>query len=167
MNAVTPEPLVDPIELEREVLARDRQIGNNFAKDPQVMAIRGARGYLADKLVRVARPHRLLDPKAGPLIAVRLNILTRKTLGGLETDLESRCCAVTAHRFRASTPPVRSLGSEAEGCTATGPWRGRSSAAACSPAERRAGRPPPRWPEPGKSRRGWKISRSSQGRRTV
>jgi predicted oxidoreductase len=56
----------------------------------QVTAIRGARRYLPDRISRVAAPHRLLDPKAGPLIAVRLNILTRKTLGGLETDLEGR-----------------------------------------------------------------------------
>ena len=53
-------------------------------------AIRGARAYVGDKLIRVARPHRLLDPKAGPLIAVRLSILTRKTLGGLQTDLSAR-----------------------------------------------------------------------------
>jgi uncharacterized protein len=53
-------------------------------------AIHGARNYVGDRLIRVAKPHRLLDPKAGPLIAVRLNILTRKTLGGLETDLSSR-----------------------------------------------------------------------------
>ncbi|MFL5607877.1 MAG: FAD-binding protein, partial [Gemmatimonadaceae bacterium] len=59
-------------------------------KDAQITAMRGARGYLGDKLTRVATPHRLLDPKAGPLIAVRLSILTRKTLGGLETDLLSR-----------------------------------------------------------------------------
>ena len=56
----------------------------------QITAIRGARSYLGDKLIRVAPPHRLLDPEAGPLIAVRLNLLTRKTLGGLETDLSGR-----------------------------------------------------------------------------
>ena len=65
-------------------------IDNPFGKDFQVTAIRGARNYRGDKLIRTARPHRLLDPKAGPLIAVRLNILTRKTLGGLQTDLSSR-----------------------------------------------------------------------------
>ncbi len=53
-------------------------------------AIRGARRYRGDRLIRVASPHRILDPKAGPLIAVRLNILTRKTLGGLQTDLSGR-----------------------------------------------------------------------------
>src|SRR5690606_31390373 len=45
---------------------------------------------MGDKLIRTARPHRILDPAHGPLIAVKLNILTRKTLGGLETDLSAR-----------------------------------------------------------------------------
>ena len=90
MNRVTGEPLLAYEQVEREVLARDREIDNAFTKDAQIVAIRGARKYLADKITRVAAPHRLLDPKAGPLIAVRLNILTRKTLGGLETDLQGR-----------------------------------------------------------------------------
>ncbi len=90
MNALTNEPLIDAEALERLVTARDREMDNEFSKDAQVTAIRGARSYRGDKLIRVATPHRMLDPKAGPLIAVRLNILTRKTLGGLETDLEGR-----------------------------------------------------------------------------
>ncbi|MGP4047365.1 FAD-binding dehydrogenase [Streptomyces sp. 2A115] len=90
MNALTKEPLIDEADLRREITARDREIANPFTKDLQVTAIRGARKYLGDKLIRTATPHRILDPKAGPLIAVRLNILTRKTLGGLETDLSSR-----------------------------------------------------------------------------
>ena len=90
MNALTGEPLLDPRAVEREVLARDREIENPFTKDLQVTAMRGARNYLGDKLIRVATPHRLLDPDAGPLIAVRLHILTRKSLGGLQTDLQSR-----------------------------------------------------------------------------
>lgn len=90
MNALTPEPLIDLASLEREIKARDREIDNPYSKDMQVTAIRGARQYLGDKLIRVAKPHKLLDPKAGPLIAVKLHILTRKTLGGLETDLSSR-----------------------------------------------------------------------------
>ncbi|GGT41640.1 FAD-binding dehydrogenase [Streptomyces purpureus] len=90
MNALTKEPLIDEAELRREIVARDREITNPFTKDLQVMAVRGARKYLGDRLIRTAAPHRILDPKAGPLIAVRLNILTRKSLGGLETDLSSR-----------------------------------------------------------------------------
>jgi predicted oxidoreductase len=90
MNALTDEPLLDPDLVEREILARDREMDNPFTKDLQITALRGARSYLGDKLIRVVKPHKLLDPGAGPLIAVRLNILTRKTLGGLETDLSAR-----------------------------------------------------------------------------
>lgn len=90
MNSLTPGPLLELATVEREVLARDREIANAFTKDLQVTAMRGARSYLGDKLIRVAQPHRLLDPGAGPLIAVRLHILTRKSLGGLQTDLRSR-----------------------------------------------------------------------------
>ena len=91
MNRVTGDtPHLDLATVEREVVARDREITNTFTKDLQVTAVRQARSYLGDKLIRVAAPHRLLDPDAGPLIAVRLNLLTRKTLGGLETDLAGR-----------------------------------------------------------------------------
>jgi predicted oxidoreductase len=90
MNALTGTELIDAADLRLQIEARDREISNRFSKDLQVTAIRGARQYLGDRITRVAAPHRLLDPKAGPLIAVRLNILTRKSLGGLETDLEGR-----------------------------------------------------------------------------
>jgi predicted oxidoreductase len=90
MNALVGSDLVDHDRLERQVLARDREIENAFSKDAQITAIHGARRYRGDKLIRTASPHRLLDPKAGPLIAVRLRVLTRKTLGGLETDLSAR-----------------------------------------------------------------------------
>jgi predicted oxidoreductase len=91
MNRITGgTPELDLAQVEREVVARDREIEHPFTKDLQITAIRGARNYLGDKLIRVAPPHRLLDPEAGPLVAVRLNLLTRKTLGGLETDLSGR-----------------------------------------------------------------------------
>ncbi|MFH8345643.1 FAD-binding dehydrogenase [Streptomyces sp. NPDC018045] len=90
MNQLTKEPLLDEAALRREIVARDREMTHSFTKDLQVTALRGARKYLGDRLIRTASPHRLLDPGAGPLIAVRLSILTRKTLGGLETDLSSR-----------------------------------------------------------------------------
>jgi predicted oxidoreductase len=91
MNALTGgEPLLDLARVEHEIASRDRELDNRYGKDAQIMGIRAARDYLGDKLVRTAKPHRLLDPAAGPLIAVRLNILTRKTLGGLQTDLDSR-----------------------------------------------------------------------------
>jgi len=90
MNKLTGEALIDLADLERQIVARDREIDNPFTKDLQVMAIRNARRYRGDRLARTAAPHKILDPKAGPLIAVRLNILTRKTLGGLQTDLSGR-----------------------------------------------------------------------------
>ena len=76
--------------LQAQIEARDREIDNPFVKDTQVMDIHNARRYIGDRLIRTAKPHRILDPAHGPLIAVRLNILTRKTLGGFETDLDSR-----------------------------------------------------------------------------
>ncbi|MFF2643320.1 FAD-binding dehydrogenase [Streptomyces niveus] len=90
MNALTDKPLIDEAELRREITARDREVANPFTKDLQMTAVRGARAFLGDKLIRTVAPHRILDPKAGPLIAVRLHILTRKSLGGLQTDLSSR-----------------------------------------------------------------------------
>ncbi len=90
MNDLTGEGLIHPDHLRAQLEARDRAVLNPYSKDLQVIAIRGARAYIGDRLIRTARPHRILDPGHGPLIAVRLNILTRKTLGGIHTDLSSR-----------------------------------------------------------------------------
>ncbi|SDO74214.1 hypothetical protein SAMN05660199_02494 [Klenkia soli] len=91
MNRITGgTPRLDAAVVEAEIVARDREMANTFSKDGQVTAIRAARRFLGDKLIRVVPPHRMLDPANGPLIAVRLNLLTRKTLGGLETDLSGR-----------------------------------------------------------------------------
>ena len=90
MNALAGESLLEAEHVRQQIEARDREIDNPFSKDAQVIAIRGARNYRGDRLMRTARPHRILDPAKGPLIAVRLNILTRKTLGGLHTDLDAR-----------------------------------------------------------------------------
>ncbi|WP_129838751.1 FAD-binding dehydrogenase [Streptomyces sp. RFCAC02] len=91
MNALTGDrPHLDAAALRRTLEARDRGLAHPFGKDLQLTAVRAARRYLGDRLVRVAAPHRMLDPAAGPLIAVRLRVLTRKTLGGLHTDLSGR-----------------------------------------------------------------------------
>jgi len=90
MQGLSPDVVIDADRVRREVEARDREMDNPFAKDAQVNALRQARNYRGDKLIRVASPHRILDPAAGPLIAVKLHILTRKSLGGIETDLEGR-----------------------------------------------------------------------------
>jgi len=90
MNTLTGDDLIDLASLQHQVQARDREMDNAFTKDLQIAALRSARAYRGDKLIRVASPHKMLDPKNGPLIAVRLHVLTRKTLGGLETDLDGR-----------------------------------------------------------------------------
>lgn len=90
MNQLTGENLLNLSDIERQIKARDREIDNTFTKDLQITAIRGARNYLGDKLIRVAPPHKILEPKNAPLIAVRLNLLSRKTLGGLQTNLSGR-----------------------------------------------------------------------------
>ncbi len=84
------EARIDEAKLHAQIAARDGQVANPFTKDAQLMAIHAARNYRGDRLMRTVKPHRFLDPANGPLIAVRLNILTRKTLGGLQTDLEGR-----------------------------------------------------------------------------
>ena len=95
MNRVGEPGLISEKGLRAVLEARDREIENPFGKDAQVMFLRGHRRYRGDRLIRAAAPHRILDPSAGPLIAVRLNILTRKTLGGLETDLSGRCLSAS------------------------------------------------------------------------
>jgi predicted oxidoreductase len=91
MNKLTgDEPHLDQAAIADQIAARDADASHPFGKDFQLMAVRGARRYLGDRLTRVARPHALLDPSAGPLIAVRLHVLTRKTLGGLHTDLHAQ-----------------------------------------------------------------------------
>ncbi|WP_102028406.1 FAD-binding dehydrogenase [Salirhabdus sp. Marseille-P4669] len=90
MNQLTNANLLNYEEIEKQIQARDREIDNKFTKDLQITAMRGARFYRGDKLIRVAKPHKILDPKNGPLIAIRLHILSRKTLGGLQTNLSGQ-----------------------------------------------------------------------------
>ncbi len=89
MNALAGSDLIDAVELAHTVALRDGQVRTGLGKDPQVVATAGALRYFGDRRMRVARPHEILDPAAGPLVAVRLHILTRKTLGGLETNLSA------------------------------------------------------------------------------
>jgi predicted oxidoreductase len=158
MNALTGEDLVAPGPLQHLVEARDREMANRFSKDLQIAALRGARSYRGDRLVRVASPHRMLDPAAGPLIAVRLHVLTRKTLGGLETDLSGRVLTSSGDPL----PGVYAAGEVSGfggggmhgynslegtflgGCLFSGRVAGRAAAAAERPATRPENRQPPR-----------------------
>ncbi len=93
MNALTPHAPIGLEHIRTQIKARDAQLANPFCKDAQITAIHGARQYKGDKLIRTAKPHAILDAANGPLIAVRLNVITRKSLGGLHTDIEGRVLA--------------------------------------------------------------------------
>ncbi len=94
MRRLAPEVELDVLSIKHELEARDRELDNAFTKDAQVTALRGARRYRGDKLIRVAKPHKILDERHRPLIAVKLHVLTRKSLGGIQTNLSSQ--ALTA-----------------------------------------------------------------------
>ena len=90
MNELAPDTPLNEAHIRAQIAARDSQIDNDFGKDAQVTALRGARKYRGDRLIRTAKPHKILDRSNGPLIAVKLNVLTRKSLGGLHTDMQGR-----------------------------------------------------------------------------
>ncbi len=97
MNGLTDEPLLDIVKIREQVDARDSQVDNSYSKDAQIQGIRNARRYIGDRVGRAASPHKITDPSAGPLIGVKLHILTRKTLGGIQTDLDSRALGHDGH----------------------------------------------------------------------
>jgi predicted oxidoreductase len=99
MNKLSRGPHIDAAELERQIVARDLEVGNPYSKDLQLMAVANARRFIGDRVARVVKPHRFLDPAHGPLIAVRLNILTRKTLGGVQTTLDSQAVRADGSPF--------------------------------------------------------------------
>jgi predicted oxidoreductase len=93
MRALPGGDALDAARVRFEIEARDREVDNDFTKDAQIAMLRSARAYRGDRLIRTATPHRILDRDAGPLIAVKLHVLTRKSLGGIETDLSGRALA--------------------------------------------------------------------------
>ncbi|MGZ0710701.1 FAD-binding dehydrogenase (plasmid) [Coraliomargarita sp. W4R53] len=97
MQALPGGDALDGDRVRAEVQARDREIDNDFTKDAQISMLRSARSYRGDRLIRTAEPHRILAPASGPLIAVKLHVLTRKSLGGIETDLDGRALGAGGH----------------------------------------------------------------------
>lgn len=110
MNIIAGNDRLDVTSIKAQIEDRDRQLDNKFSKDQQIMGLRSFRNYLGDKLIRTAKPHKILDPKHGPLIAVKLNILTRKTLGGMETDLGGRCFRMSEGRGAEVMPGLYAAG---------------------------------------------------------
>ena len=145
MNALAGDNLLKLEHIRAQIEARDREMANPYVKDAQVMNIHNARRYIGDRLIRTAKPHRILDPAHGPLIAVKLNILTRKTLGGFETDLDSRVFGRMARSSPGSTPPAKPPASAAAACTAIARWKERFRADACFRAGMPDGRRRKRW----------------------
>ena len=92
-------PALDLDSVRKIVESRDSQMDNAYSKDAQAMMINNARSFFSDKLSRVVAPHRLLDPAHGPLVAIRMNLLTRKTLGGIETNLQSNVMKADGEPF--------------------------------------------------------------------
>jgi len=107
MNKVAGNDALNVDDMRAVIEARDAQVKNPFAKDAQIIAVNATRAYRGDRLIRTAKPHRILDPANGPLIAVKLNTLTRKSLGGMETALDSRAIG-------SAGPPVPCLFSGGE-----------------------------------------------------
>ena len=95
MRHLSPDVELDTTNIRHEIEARDRELDNSFSKDLQVVALRGARSYRGDRLIRTAKPHKILDPKHHPLIAVKLHVVTRKSLGGLQTNLDAQVLDAT------------------------------------------------------------------------
>ncbi len=88
MNALAGNELLDDEEIRKQIELRDLQVDHPFSKDPQITFINGARHFLGDKFIRTAKPHKFLDGRK--LIAVKLHIISRKTLGGIQTNLNSQ-----------------------------------------------------------------------------
>lgn len=102
MNELAKErngPALEFDKIKKVVDTRDSQFDNAYSKDAQAMLINNGRQYWPEKLSRVVKPHHLLDKSKGPLIAVRLNLLTRKTLGGIETNLQSNVMRADGSAF--------------------------------------------------------------------
>ena len=153
MQNLSPDIDLDIARVRYEVEARDREILNNFTKDSQVTALRQARRYLGDKLIRVAKPHRILDPAAGRSSRSSCTCSPARALAASKPTSPVAPSAATASPCPASTRRARRADSAAAACTGTGHSRARSSAAACSagalpvgPSQRSRQRSPRRSP---------------------
>lgn len=109
MNMLSGENLLKLEDVRGIVEARDLELDNKFSKDFQVSYLQNTRRYFGDRIARTAKPHKILDPNHYPLIAVRLNILTRKTLGGIETNLNGQAF----HQSGACIPNLFAVGEAA------------------------------------------------------
>ncbi len=98
MNEVTGDGAIDTAVLEREIGRYDETIarGKGLFNDDQLRRIGQLRNWRGDRL-RTSRFQRIVDPKAMPLVAIRLQPMARKSLGGIQTDLGCRVLRAPAH----------------------------------------------------------------------
>jgi uncharacterized protein len=89
MNVLAPKAKIDAAALNAEIERFDATLDQPPAADEQRMLIETLRAYRGDKM-RLAQGQRILDPKGGPLMAICEHVVTRKSLGGIVTDLRSR-----------------------------------------------------------------------------
>lgn len=91
MNALTCSNDIDPTVLQATADAFDANFrnGSKLHNDDQIRRILHARQWGPDRL-RTCKPEPLQKPGAGPFIAIHMQLITRKSLGGLRTDLHSR-----------------------------------------------------------------------------
>jgi len=87
---------IDADERASDVLAEEIRRYDEAARRPrrdhdddQLRRIAHLRRYRGDRL-RTCKFASIDDPRAHPLIAIREQIITRKSLGGIQTDLQSR-----------------------------------------------------------------------------
>ncbi|WP_430336344.1 FAD-binding dehydrogenase [Rhodococcus sp. ACT016] len=90
MNRLAGTDLLDAADINHQVTQRGTESRNPHSTDPGIQQIRRSQAYLGDNLFRTAPLKSITDPESGPLIAIKMNILTRKSLGGLQTDLSGR-----------------------------------------------------------------------------
>ncbi len=91
MNALGNIVQIDAEGMEADIRSYDDQLERprHLRNDDQIRRIAHLRQYRGDR-VRICKEQKILDPSAGPLIAIRQFIISRKSLGGLQTDLQSR-----------------------------------------------------------------------------
>ncbi len=111
MNAVTGEEAIDPDVLAAEIGRYDESIarGKGLFNDDQLRRVAQLRGWRGDRL-RTCAFQPILDPAAGPLIAIRLQVMARKSLGGIQTDL---ACRVLGGRDGEPLPGLYAVGEAA------------------------------------------------------
>lgn len=91
MNELVGNDDVDTKGMELDIKRYDQQIdrGAKLFNDSQLLRITNARNWSGDK-IRTCKFQKIVDPKAMPLLAIRYRVMTRKCLGGIQTDLKSR-----------------------------------------------------------------------------